>query len=252
MDGSLRNALSPTCTKIEETVKKLGGRTKKVSSIKSTISLDRDEQDSSIVIGISGGSCSGKTWLAHLFKKICSKSVCLFELDGYYKDLAYVNNLQYTHDNPDSIELSYAAFHLEQLKKGNKIEVPKYNFEHHRREGSQIYEPASIIVVEGVFAFADPVLLKEFDFKVWVEADDTIRYRRRLNRDLNERGRDKSEVAERYAQSVKPGYEKFIYPNRRNADITIHNNTQCNTIPDGLYALLAYCSVDINIFKQPL
>jgi uridine kinase len=212
----------------------------------------RENLTRTIVIGISGGSCSGKTWLARQFKQICHKSVSLFELDGYYKDLAYVNNLEHTHDNPDSIDLLDAAFDLAKLKAGIAVQVPKYNFESQIREGSVVCEPASIIVVEGVFAFANLRLLEEFDFKVWVEADDVIRYRRRINRDVEERGRDELEVVERYNQNVRPGYEKFIYPNRRAAHITIHNNTECKTIPEGLYALLAYCSVDINIFKKPI
>jgi uridine kinase len=110
--------------------------------------------------------------------------------------------------------------------------------------------PTSIILVEGVFSFSKPRFLQEFDFKIWVEADDVTRYQRRLNRDVTERGRDPLEVEQRYEQNVRPGYEKFIYPNRRVADITIHNDINSDSIPEGLYALIAYCLVDKSIFNK--
>jgi uridine kinase len=194
-----------------------------------------------IVIGISGGSGSGKTRLTQQFKHICPKSVCLFDLDGYYKELDYVNGLDYTHDNPDSIDLFEATSHLKQLKAGKTVQVPIYNFASHSRQGYRVCEPAAIIVVEGIFSFASPQLLQEFDLKVWVEAMEEIRYQRRLKRDVEERGREMQEVVQRNSQNVIPGYELFIEPTKKAADITIHNNTQSIAIPEGLYAVLAYC-----------
>jgi uridine kinase len=194
-----------------------------------------------IVVGISGGSGSGKTWLTQQLKHIYPKSVCLFDLDGYYKELDYVNGLDYTHDNPDSIDLLEAISHLKQLKAGNAVQVPIYNFASHSRQGYRVCEPASVIVVEGIFSFTSPQLLQEFDLKVWVEADEEIRYQRRLKRDVEERGREMQEVVQHNSQSVVPGYELFIEPTKKAADITIHNNAQSIVIPEGLYAILAYC-----------
>ena len=204
----------------------------------------------SIVIGISGGSCSGKTWLSRQFEQYCPKSVCIFDLDGYYMDQDCVSRLEYTHDNPMSINFDDALTDLTRLKAGREVEIPIYNFESHQQEGVRICKPASIIIVEGVFTFSREPFYRNFDFKVWVEADDVIRYQRRLKRDVRERGRDSLEVTQRYEQNVRPGYEKFIYPTRRIADITIHNNNQLNTIPEGLYALLAYCNMDRSLFKK--
>jgi uridine kinase len=211
---------------------------------------NRVDLDRSIVIGISGGSCSGKTWLSHQFQKLCPVSVCVFDLDGYYKNKNDVMTLEHTHDNPDSINFDDALFDLGQLKAGQAVKIPKYNFKSQQQEGFRLCTPTSIILVEGVFSFSKPRLLQEFDFKVWVEADDVTRYQRRLNRDVTERGRDPLEVEQRYEQNVRPGYEKFIYPNRRVADITIHNDINSDSIPEGLYALIAYCLVDKSIFNK--
>jgi uridine kinase len=216
----------------------------------STVEPNPTTSNRSIVIGISGGSCSGKTWLSRQFQQLCPVSVCLFDLDGYYKNLNDVMNLEYTHDNPDSINFDDALFDLAQLKAGRAVEIPRYNFESRQREGSRLCMPSSIIIVEGVFSFSKPRFLQELDFKVWVEADDVTRYQRRLNRDVIERGRDTLEVSESYDRNVRPGYEKFIYPNRRVADITIYNDINSDSIPEGLYALLAYCIIDKNIFRK--
>ncbi len=211
---------------------------------------DRVDPGRSTVVGISGGSCSGKTWLSRQFQKLCPVSVCVFDLDGYYKNINEVMSLEYTHDNPDSINFDDALFDLAQLKAGQAVKIPEYNFESHQQEGSRLCMPTSIILVEGVFSFSKPRFLQEFDFKVWVEADDVTRYQRRLNRDVTERGRDTLEVEQRYERNVRPGYEKFIYPNRRVADVTIHNDINSDSIPEGLYALIAYCLVDKNIFNK--
>ncbi len=211
---------------------------------------DRVDLGRSIVIGISGGSCSGKTWLSHQFQKLCPVSVCVFDLDGYYKDINDVMKEEHTHDNPNSINFDHALFDLAQLKAGRAVRIPKYNFVSQQQEGSRLCTPTSIILVEGIFSFSKPRFLQEFDFKVWVEADDVTRYQRRLNRDVAERGRDPLEIEQRYDRNVIPGYQKFIYPNKRVADITIHNDTNSDSIPEGLYALIAYCLLDKSIFNK--
>jgi uridine kinase len=195
--------------------------------------------DGSIVVGISGGSCSGKTWLSKQLESHCNESICLFALDGYYKKVDEVNRLPYTHDNPESINISLAAFHLGQLKAGKEIEIPKYNFQSQMQDGSYHCKPSSIIVVEGIFAFSDPLLLGMFDLRIWVEANDIRRYERRLERDLSEREIPNiEEIKDRYHQHVTPGYRKFIEPYRKEADFIIQNNNQCGTTPRGLDALL--------------
>ncbi len=193
----------------------------------------------SVVVGISGGSCSGKTWLANQFKKHCSETVCLFGLDGYYKESNYVKNLQYTHDNPKSIDISSAVFDLGQLKAGQEVEIPTYDFQNEIQDGYRSCKPSPIIIVEGIFAFYDPLLLDMFDLRIWVEADDIRRYDRRLTRDVDDRNiQDLEKIKDGYRQNVQPGYQKFIEPYRKEADFIIQNNNQCATTPRGLDVLL--------------
>jgi uridine kinase len=200
-----------------------------------------------IIIGISGGSCSGKTWLAHKFKDICPKDVCIFGLDGYYKDIDYVKTLEHTHDDPTSVNLVQIGCDLGILKAGGTALVPDYDFVTHTRVGMKPCVPAPIIIVEGIFAFSDPSILDKLDFKVWVDTDSDIRYERRLIRDTGkagsetDRGRDPDEVKEKWNLHVQPGYEKHILYNRRYADIIIPNYNDDGIIPEGLYSLLAYC-----------
>jgi uridine kinase len=201
-----------------------------------------------IIIGISGGSCSGKTWIAHQFKNLCPENVCLFELDGYYKALNIVNGKEFTHDNPDSIDHIQISSDLATLKAGKEVVVPQYNLATQKMEGSKICIPTPILIVEGLFAFSNPAILKLFDFKVWVKTDSHIRYDRRFERDQKERSRTPDSINDKWKKNVEPGYDKFTRFNQRYADITIHNNDD-EAIPKGLYALLAYCGVDISTFE---
>jgi uridine kinase len=199
----------------------------------------------SFVVGIAGGSCSGKTWFAKRFKELCESDgklgVCLFDLDGYYREWKHVRNLQYTHDNPDSINFEAALIHLTELKNGKKVDIPVYDFERHRTEGTRSCEPADIIVVEGVFSFTRLSLLEQFDVKVWLEADSDIRFARRRSRDIQERGRDIREIMQRYRKHVKPGYQKFIHETQFAADLSIRNEEDDSSTPTGMNILLSHC-----------
>jgi uridine kinase len=204
----------------------------------------RSYSDRSLVIGISGGSGAGKSWLTSKFEQLCPIETCVFALDGYYREIDFVNTLEYTHDNPRSINFDEALSHLEQLATGLPVAIPIYDFATHTRTGSRIFQPAPIIIVEGIFALSHPLLLQRFNLKVWVEAADSMRYQRRLERDVAIRGRDIIEVTQRYDRYTRPGYDRFIHPNRSMADIVINNDTQSDAIPEGLYALLAYALLD--------
>jgi uridine kinase len=200
-----------------------------------------------IIIGISGGSCSGKTWLAHKFKEICPIDVCIFGLDGYYKDSDYVNTLEHTHDDPASVDLVQIGWDLGILKAGGTPLVPNYDYVAQKRVGMKPCVPAPIIIVEGIFAFSHPSILNKLDFKVWIDTDSDIRYERRLIRDTGkagsetDRGREPEKVKEKWNLHVQPGYEKHLLYNRRYADIIIPNYNDDGIIPEGLYSLLAYC-----------
>jgi uridine kinase len=177
-----------------------------------------------IVLGISGGSCSGKTWLALKFKQLYPGAVTLFDLDGYYKDRAYVRSLDHRHDNPSAINFENAIADLVTLKAGRSVKLPVYDFETHTVSGFRTCDPAPIILVEGLFAFANDRFRSELDVKVWITAATDRRLERRFERDAAERGRDPNEVLERYKRDVQPGFEKYIRPMEDFADVVLLND----------------------------
>jgi len=177
-----------------------------------------------LVVGISGPSCSGKTWLAKKFTQIRPNSVSLFDLDSYYKNIEYVSQLEHKHDNPNAINFDDALCDLILLKNGNEVTIPTYNFETHKKYGDRVCKPAQLIIVEGLFIFANERLRREIDIKIWVDTGEGLRYQRRINRDTIERGRDFEEVLKRYDDDVLPGYQKFVLPLRSYADVIFENN----------------------------
>jgi uridine kinase len=176
------------------------------------------------VIGISGASCSGKSWLAHKLKQARPASVVLFDLDSYYKDDQFVSTLEHKYDNPKAINFEDALVDLIKLKSGHEVTMPFYNYDAHRVEGEKLCKSGPLIVVEGIFALANRRLRKELDIKVWVDSGEDLRYERRMRRDTIERGRDVQDVLARYASDVKPGYQKYIRPLRIEADVIFENN----------------------------
>ncbi len=193
------------------------------------------------VIGLSGASCSGKSWLAEKFVQLRPDSVTLFDLDSYYKNYDYILQLENKHDNPDAIKFEDALIDLALLKSGSEINIPCYSYETHSVAGSRLCCPKSLIVVEGIFVFANERLRRELDVKIWIDAGEDMRYERRMRRDTLERGRDINEVLERYANDVRPGYKKYIRPLREYADFIYENNGRnLDQQPKFIEMLLAY------------
>lgn len=178
------------------------------------------------VLGISGASGSGKSCLALAVARLHPASVALFDLDGYYREASEVRGLELGHDNPAAIDFDEVLRDVERLRAGEAVQIPLYNFERHRREGTRLCQPARVLVVEGIFAFADPRLRACLDLKVWVEAGEVCRLERRLERDTRERGRDVGEVLQRYRSEVVPGFCRFIAPLRGFADLIFENDGQ--------------------------
>lgn len=197
-----------------------------------------------VVIGISGSSCSGKSWLAKKIKESRPNSVCLFDLDNYYKNPDFVSNIEYRHDNPDAVDFNKALEDFVLLINGHEVKIPQYDFETHEVNGYKVCTPAPITIIEGLFVFSNPSLLEKMNLKIWVEAYDSLRYERRISRDTKERGRDLYEVMNRYAKEVQPGYEKYIMPNIKYADIIYPNNARCNDIfPPLIEMIFAYADI---------
>ncbi len=179
-----------------------------------------------VVIGIAGGSASGKTTVA---KKILQahygQPIALLDQDAYYRDLSHLalaERKQFNFDHPDAFDNALMVEHLQRLKRRQPVEKPIYSFqEYTRKQGSVRVEPASIVIVEGILVLATRELRAQIDVKIFVEADDDIRFIRRLTRDVNQRARTIDRVVQQYLETVRPMHESFVLPSKRHADVII-------------------------------
>lgn len=179
-----------------------------------------------ILIGVAGGSGSGKTTVANnLVKAFKVEDAALVEQDAYYKELTNMTieeKAKVNFDHPDSIEFDLLKKHLEALKNGTSIERPIYDFTtHSRKEGTVKINPSKIIIVEGILIFAVPEIRDLFDVKIFVDTDADEMILRRIERDMNERGRSLESIKNQYLTTVKPMYLEFCEPSKRYADIII-------------------------------
>lgn len=179
-----------------------------------------------VVIGVAGGSGSGKTTVVRrIVDSLGPEQVVVLEHDRYYRernDLRLEERAALNYDHPDSLETSLLVQHLEALKAGQPIEVPLYDFTSHARRGdTQRMQPRRAIIVEGILIFADRALRDVMDIKVFVDADADTRFIRRLQRDVAERGRTMDSVIEQYQGTVKPMHFEFVEPTKRYADLII-------------------------------
>lgn len=186
------------------------------------------------IIGIAGGTASGKTTIAKRLYDEASKngSVSLIRLDDYYFNMDKVvrsKTGKLNYDHPDSYDIDYIMAHLNELKEGRAINKPIYDFVTHSRMSEyEVVEPSNIIIVEGIMAFAFDKLLPLYDIKIFVDTADDIRFIRRLNRDMSDRGRTLESVVEQYMDTVRPMHHAFVVPSKKHADIIVpeggHNN----------------------------
>jgi uridine kinase len=179
-----------------------------------------------MIIGICGGTGSGKTTVANRILESVSKGEVVFlQQDSYYRDLDQlpldIRNVV-NFDHPDAIDNDLLIEHLRALKRGEAVELPLYDFKtHSRREETLRVEPQPIIIIEGILIFAEPRLLDEMDIRVYVDTPDDIRFIRRLRRDVAERGRTVESVIEQYLSTVRPMHTQFVEPSKRCADVII-------------------------------
>jgi uridine kinase len=179
-----------------------------------------------IVIGVAGGSGSGKTTVVRrIIESIGDEQVTVLEHDRYYRDrndLRLEERAALNYDHPDSLETDLLVRHLHQLRGGRAVEVPQYDFTRHARQpATTTAVPRRAIIVEGILIFADAALRSLMDVKVFVDADDDTRFIRRLQRDISERGRTVPSVIEQYLGTVKPMHLEFVEPSKRYADVII-------------------------------
>ena len=180
----------------------------------------------SLIIGICGGTGSGKTTVANrILESVSANEVVFIQQDSYYRNLTDLP-LDYRHianfDHPDALDNDLLVNHVRRLKAGEAVELPLYDFKTHTRMNETRHvEPKPIVIVEGILIYADPRLLEQMDIKVFVDTPDDIRFIRRLRRDLDERGRTVESVIEQYVATVRPMHMQFVEPSKRHADVII-------------------------------
>lgn len=181
----------------------------------------------SIIIGIAGGSGSGKSTFTNRIKKHFGDDVVVIYHDNYYRrqdGILFEKRVKVNYDHPDSLETDLLVEHLKQLKAGKSIECPVYDYSQHNRSDKVIkIEPRPVILVEGILLLADERIRDLLDIKVYVEADADERILRRIFRDVEERGRDLNGIIEQYLTTVKPMHYLYVEPTRAKADIVINS-----------------------------
>ena len=179
-----------------------------------------------MVVGIAGGTGSGKTTLADLILESVGRDrIAYFPHDAYYRDQKYLpleERAKVNYDHPDSLETELLIEHIHQLKQGQTVQVPVYNFTtHSRKDATVTVQPQQVIMVEGILIFVEKALRDLFDMKIYVDTDSDIRFIRRLTRDLDERGRTVQSVIDQYLSTVRPMHLEFVESSKRYADIIV-------------------------------
>ncbi len=183
-----------------------------------------------LVLGIAGGTGSGKTTIAISVVEALTPHAARVDHDSYYKDqsgLTFEERQRINYDHPDSLDNELLRDHVLALRRGEAIQKPRYDFlTHTRRAETTLVEPAPVIVVEGILTLALPMLRELFDVRIFVDTDADIRLMRRIRRDLEQRGRSFSEVRKQYYDTVRPMHLAFVEPSKRYADIIIPEGGQ--------------------------
>ncbi len=179
-----------------------------------------------MILGVAGGTGSGKTTVAReILEAVGPDRIAFLAQDNYYRDVAWENPAQllaHNFDHPDALDTPLFVEHLCALKRGQAIELPVYDFVRHRRtEQSRRIEPRAVVLVEGILLFAEKEIRELLDFKVFVDTDADVRLVRRIRRDLTERGRAVSDVLRQYMGTVRPMHLEFVEPSKRWADVIV-------------------------------
>ena len=179
-----------------------------------------------MIIGICGGTGSGKTTVANrILESVSASEVAFIQQDSYYrnlKDLPLDYRQVANFDHPDALDNDLLVNHVRRLRAGEPIELPLYDFKTHTRlVETRPVASKPIVIVEGILIFAEPRLLEQMDIKVFVDTPDDIRFIRRLRRDVAERGRTVESVIEQYLVTVRPMHMQFVEPSKRHADVII-------------------------------
>jgi len=186
------------------------------------------------VIGIAGGTGSGKSTLSKRIKENLADSVTLICHDNYYKDnphMDFEERTKVNYDHPAAFDTDLLIEHLQCLREGKEIDMPTYSFVEHARNKETVHiKPTKVIILEGILIFENEELRKMMDMKIFVDTDADVRFIRRMSRDVKSRGRDIDSVVSQYLNTVKPMHEQFVEPSKKYADIIV---------PEGGYNMVA-------------
>ena len=207
------------------------------------------------VIGIAGGSGSGKTTITRYLKEKFAPYIAVVNHDNYYKrqdGLTMAQRSKNNYDHPKAFDTELMVEHIKQLKEGKSIECPIYDFTLHNQSlKSQTIDSAPLILVEGILILHDPSLYQLFDLKVFVDTDADVRILRRLLRDVKERERTIDSVVEQYLTTVKPMHETYVEPSKKHSDIIIpeggHNTTALSLLVHHLQTHLAQQGINVKL-----
>ncbi len=200
-----------------------------------------------VVIGIAGGSGSGKTTVQRkIIEAFGRDQIALLDHDSYYLDLSHLppeERARFNFDHPDALETGLMVAHLDRLLAGEPIEKPTYDFTtHSRRIETETVYPHPVVIVEGILVLGEPALRERMDIKLYVDTPDDVRLIRRIQRDLHERGRDIESVIQQYKRTVRPMHLEFVEPSKRTADVIIphggHNRVALDMVLAHVQTLL--------------
>lgn len=179
------------------------------------------------IIGIAGGTGSGKSTFTNRIKSAFKDQVAVIYFDNYYKrqdEIPFEERKKVNYDSPEALEVDLLIEHMKALRNGEAIECPVYDYTQHNRSNETIIiEPKKVMILEGILALENPKLRELMDIKIFVEADADERILRRVIRDVNERGRDVEDIARQYLETVKPMHYIYVEPTKYMADIVINS-----------------------------
>lgn len=200
-----------------------------------------------LVIGIAGGSGSGKTTLTNRIVSQFIEDVTVINHDNYYKahdEMEYEERCRLNYDHPNAFDTDLMIEHLKELRNGNSVECPVYDYAiHNRSKNTMTINPGKVIIVEGILIFENKALCDQMDIRIFVDTDADLRIIRRIRRDVQERARSLDSVVDQYLNTVKPMHEQFVEPSKKNASIIVpeggHNMVAMEMIMNQIRSHLA-------------
>jgi uridine kinase len=213
------------------------------------------EKQRPITVAVVGGTGAGKTTISNaILDRVGSHRIAYIPHDAYYKNISDIPFIQpgvRNFDHPDALDTSKMVEHIIQLQNWQPAQIPVYDFTLYQRTNSiQLVQPQPIILIEGILLFAEPALLNLFDIKIFVDIDADIRFIRRLQRDIVERGRTIESVINQYLTTVRPMHLQFVEPSRRYADVIIpeggYNHVAIDMVADRIRTMLGSIETTIN------